>query len=433
MKVAILGYDTEGKVSYEYFKEQGHEITICDQNTSIELPKDADFVLGEHYLDDLNRFDLLVRTAGMPPERITEKNPGIESKITTHINEFLKECPTKNVIGITGTKGKGTTSTLVTKMLEAAGKDVYLGGNIGLPPITFLNKLTEDSWVVLELSSFQLEDCKYSPRIAACLMVVPEHLNWHHTLEGYYLAKSNLFAQQTSKDTAIYFANNEFSKQIVDHGEAQKIPYFAEPGAYIDSGALIIAGEEIIRTSDLKLLGEHNWQNACAAVTILWQVSQDAEAARKVLSTFTGLPHRLEFVREVNDVRYFNDSFAATPDAAMAGINTLGQPKVVILGGFDRGLPIEHLANCLKEHANDIRKALLIGQSAERLAGELDEIGFTNYEILAEKKMTSIVEKARDIAQADDAVLLTPGFASFDMFKNFEDRGVQYKEAINKL
>src|SRR6185312_13574192 len=179
MKIAILGYDVEGRASFEYFAAQGdHQLTICDRNPEVEIPAGADSVLGGGYLDDLDRFDLLVRTAGLPPQAILEKNPGVAEKITTQVNEFLKVCPTKNVIGVTGTKGKGTTSTLISHMLEAAGQTVVLGGNIGIPVFALLPKLKADTWVVLELSSFQLIDLKRSPHIGVCLMVVPEHLDW---------------------------------------------------------------------------------------------------------------------------------------------------------------------------------------------------------------------------------------------------------------
>ena len=179
MKIAILGYNLEGRASFDYFAAQGHELTVCDQDPDVAVPPGVASVLGEHYLDNLDRFDLLVRTAGLPPAAILDKNPGVAGKITSQINEFLKACPTKNVIGVTGSKGKGTTSTLISLMLKAAGKAVYLGGNIGVPVLNFLPELTPDSWVVLELSSFQLIDFQAAPRIGVCLMVVPEHLNWH--------------------------------------------------------------------------------------------------------------------------------------------------------------------------------------------------------------------------------------------------------------
>jgi UDP-N-acetylmuramoylalanine--D-glutamate ligase len=179
MNVALLGYDTEGKISYEYYKALGADITICDRKTDLEVPEGVATQLGGNYLDNLDRFDVLMRTAGMPPEVILEKNPTVGPKITTQVNEFLRACPTRNVIGITGTKGKGTTSTLTAKMLEAAGRDVHLGGNIGIPVFTFLDKLSTDSWAVVELSSFQLSTVNHSPHIAVCLMMAPEHLNWH--------------------------------------------------------------------------------------------------------------------------------------------------------------------------------------------------------------------------------------------------------------
>lgn len=320
MKVAILGYDTEGKVSYTYFAARGDEVTICDQKTDVAVPEGVDAVLGDTYLNDLDRFDLIVRTAGMPPHVILDKNPDVANKITTQVNEFLRVCPTKNIIGVTGTKGKGTTSTLISKMLEASGKDVLLGGNIGIPVLELLDKATEDSWVVLELSSFQLIDCKYSPRIGVCLMVVPEHLNWHADLEEYYGAKSQLFAQQTSDDTAIYFADNDVSKQIVSSGSAQQIPYLAVPGAYVQNGTITIDKQDFCRTDELELLGAHNWQNVCAAVTATWQVTQDVGAIRSVLTSFGGMEHRLELVREVGGVKYYDDSFGTTPETAIVAI-----------------------------------------------------------------------------------------------------------------
>src|SRR4051812_1808668 len=190
MKVAILGYDVEGRSSYEYFAAQGHQISIRDQNPSIEVPHGADSVLGENYLGGLDKFDLLVRTPGLHPSKILANNPAVAGKITTQVNEFFKTSAAKNIIGVTGTKGKGTTSTLIAKMLQAAGQDVWLGGNIGVPVLGILPGLSEESWVVIELSNFQLIDLVYSPHIAVCLMVEPEHLDWHPNQSEYFQAKS---------------------------------------------------------------------------------------------------------------------------------------------------------------------------------------------------------------------------------------------------
>ena len=430
MKIAILGYDTEGRVSYDYFAAQGHELTICDQNPNIEVPEGAQVVLGEHYLDNLDRFDLLVRTAGLPPRLILDKNPEVTAKITTHINEFFKVSPTKNIIGVTGTKGKGTTSTLISRMLTASGKQVHIGGNIGVPPLTFLNDLSADSWVVLELSSFQLIDLQYSPHLAVCLMVVPEHLNWHKDMAEYVAAKAQLFTHQTADDLAIYFADNKTSKQIATHGFGQKLAYYAPPGAIVKDGSVHIGGHTICHTDELKLLGEHNWQNVCAAVTAVWQVSQDVTAIRQVLTSFSGLEHRLEFVCEVAGVKYYDDSFGTTPETAIVALQAFSAPKIIILGGSDKGANYDELARVVA-NAN-VRTAVLIGEQALKIQAALEQAGFMDF-TPGGTTMEQIVATAHDAAQPGDVVLLSTACASFDMFANYKDRGEQFKTAVQAL
>lgn len=433
MKVAIVGFEREGRSALEYWRKRGHEITICDQDADKEIPFEIDRQLGPEYLNRLDRFDLIVRTAGLAPEIILAENPGVESKITTVINEFLRVCPTRNTIGVTGTKGKGTTTTLIKEMLVAGGRQVFLGGNIGNSPLDFLDQVTPDAWVVLELSSFQLTDLKHSPSIAVCLMISPEHLDWHKTMDDYIDAKSNLFRHQTEKDIAVYYARNDISKTIASHSKGLKIPYFAHPGASVEAGAITIANEEVCAVNDLKLLGEHNWQNVCAALTVVWQITQDLKAIRSVLTTFSGLEHRLEFVRELRGVRYYNDTFATGPHATEAAIDAIPGTKVLILGGFDRNLPLDSLVHVIQERQSSIRGLLLIGQSAKRLSEALDKVGVTNYQLSTAESMLQIVAEAGNIAHEGDAVVLSPGFASFDMFKNFEQRGILYKRAVNNL
>lgn len=430
MKVAILGYDTEGKSTYDYFKARNADITICDQNLKLKVPSEARAVLGDNYLDSLDEYDLLVRTAGLPSQKILDKNPGVESKITTQINEFFKVCPTKNIIGITGTKGKGTTSTLVTKILEKADKDVVLAGNIGVPVLSMLNKLSIDSWVVLELSSFQLSDIKYSPRIAGCLMVAPEHLNWHSDFDDYKNAKSNLFRYQTDRDVAIYFNGDKGSKLIASHGSGRKIPYFKIPGAFIENDLIKMNGLTICKTSDIKLLGEHNWQNVCAAITIAWQATQDIEAIKSTITTFSGLEHRLELVREFNEVKYYDDSFGTTPETAIVALKAFPEPKVVILGGSDKGADYHALAKTIKE--SNIRKVLLIGEQAKHIQSSLQEVEFNKFRF-GGSDMKEIVTNACSEAQIGDIVLLSTGCASFDMFKDYKDRGDKFKQAVQQL
>lgn len=430
MQVALLGFDTEGKVSYDYYRAQGADITICDQKTDIEVPDGAKAQLGDGYLDNLDRFDVLVRTAGMAPRLILEKNPDVADKITTQVNEFLRVCPTQNVIGVTGTKGKGTTSTLITKLLEAVGKDVYLGGNIGVPPLSFLDRLTADSWVVLELSSFQLMDLQSSPRIGICLMVVPEHLNWHEDMDEYTGAKAHLFAQQTSDDIAIYFAENELSKEIAAAGAGRKLPYYRSPGAFVNGNMITIDGTEICTTDELKLLGKHNWQNVCAALTAYWQVDQDIDAARAIFTTFSGLEHRLEFVRELDGVKYYDDSFGTTPETAIVALQAFQQPKIAILGGSDKGAQYDTLAQAVR--TGNVRRALLIGNQAAKIQAALEGAGFTDFEPGGDT-MEQIITKARTTARPGDVVLLSTGCASFDMFANYKDRGNQFKEQVSTL
>lgn len=430
MKVALLGYDTEGRVSYDYYKNLGAEITICDQKTDLDLPDGAATQQGEDYLADLDRFDVLVRTAGMPPHVILEKNPGVAAKITTLVNEFMRVCPTRNIIGVTGTKGKGTTSTLITKMLQATGRDVYLGGNIGVPPLTFLDKLTADSWVVLELSSFQLMDLQRSPHIGVCLMVVPEHLNWHADMDEYTGAKAHLFEWQSSDDIAIYFGENDLSRQIAAAGSARKLPFYRSPGAFVNGNMVTIDGAEICRTDELKLLGAHNWQNVCAALTAYWQVDQNIDAARSVLTTFAGLEHRLEFVRELNGVQYYDDSFGTTPETAIVALQSFDQPKIAILGGSDKGASYGGMAKAVTQ--SNVRKALLIGEQAGRIQTALETAGFHDF-VPGGENMEQIVAKARAEAQSGDVVLLSTGCASFGMFTDYKDRGNQFKQHVQAL
>jgi UDP-N-acetylmuramoylalanine--D-glutamate ligase len=430
MKVALLGYDVEGKASYEYWSRQGHEITIHDQKTGIEIPVGIPAVLGSEYLNNLNKYDLLVRTAGLPPQLILDKNPDVAGKITTHLNEFLRVCPTRNVIGVTGTKGKGTTSTLIAKMLAAAGKHVKLGGNIGVPPLGFLHELDQESWVVLEISSFQAIDLQHSPHIGLCLMVVPEHLNWHPDGDHYFQAKANLFAQQTPDDLAVYFCENDISRHIASTGQAQLIPYYQQPGALVQDGKIMIDNQVICEVSDLKLLGEHNWQNVCAAVTTVWEVTQDTEAMRSVLTTFTGLPFRLEFVRELDGVKYYNDSFGTTPETAIVAIKALKEPKVVILGGAGKGASYDELAKVVA--VSNVSKVLLIGEQASRIQAALEAAGFDSF-IPGGSSMDEIVRTAQAQTQPGSAVLLSPACASFDMFKDYKDRGQQFSLAVQAL
>jgi UDP-N-acetylmuramoylalanine--D-glutamate ligase len=381
-------------------------------------------------LQGLEQFDIVCRTASINPNTIVAASPGAAGKITTVINEFLRVCPTRNTIGITGTKGKGTTSTLITKMLEAAGKDVFLGGNIGRSPLDFLADVTADSWVVLELSSFQLYDLQHSPHTAICLMVVPEHLNWHSDVDDYIAAKRQLFSHQTARDVAIYFADNQVSRQIASASPGIKLAYYAEPGVHVQDGAIIIGDTMIAKVSELRLLGAHNWQNVCAAITAVWQSTQDVAAIRSVLTTFTGLEHRLEFVREHEGVRYYDDSFGTTPGTAIVAIQAFRGPKIVILGGSDKGADYTELARIVA--ASNVRQVIAIGQMGDKLSDCLRQQGFTAI-TSGGATMTSIITACRAYAKNGDVVLLSTACASFGMFTDYKDRGTQFKAVVSAL
>lgn len=442
MKVAILGYDIDGQSSADYWHKKSANITICDQKTDIQIPDFSASKLGPDYLKNLDEFDVLVRTPGMHPSQITKANPDnpdILKKVTTSINEFFEHCPAP-IIAVTGTKGKGTTCTLIYKILQATGFKVFLGGNIGQNPLEFLDKLTNETWVILELSNFQMIDFKYSPKIGVCLMIAPEHQDWHNNVGEYFSAKENLFARQTKNDQLIYNANNEITLRVVEPSKATKIPYFVpqedktpdvKTGSYVDGDIIYMDSEPICKTSEVALLGRHNLENTCAAIATTWDlINGNKEIVAQVLKTFKGMEHRLEFVREVGGVKYYNDSFATTPEATIAAIKSFGQPKIVILGGYDKGAAFYNLAKEIT--GSNIRQVIVIGDTGEKFIELLSDRGFDKI-TLGGNTMQSIVKATKDATQPGDVALLSTACASFGLFKNYKDRGNQFKDVINSL
>jgi len=438
MKVAILGYAREGRSACQHWNQSGNQLTICDQDPDKQLPDGVSAQLGKDYLEGLDHFDLIVRSAGLNPRLITAANPdapNILDKVTTSVNEFMQVSPSRNIIGITGTKGKGTTSTLIMKMLEAAGHTVHLGGNIGIAPLDMLQGgIRPDDWVVLELSSFQLTDLKHSPPYAICLMVEEEHLNWHDDMDDYLNAKKQLFAHQAEDNVAVFCATNRYSAAIAQASPGLVIPYMSSPGAeVIEEKKIVIDGQAICDVSEIRLLGKHNWQNVCAALTMVWNITQDVAALHRAITDFMGLPHRLEMVREVDGVHYYNDSFSSAPGATVAALEAIPGHKVMIIGGLDKGLDLNELARSVLMHQKEIRRVIIIGEIGPRLVTTLQAHAFTNFDILKHVAITDIVKHARETAQSGDKVVFSPGTSSFDMFKDFEDRGLKYKDAVNAL
>ncbi len=447
MNIALLGYGEQGRSAYEYWSNEDNTITICDRDEDLKIPDDAKSKLGSDYLNNLDEYDLLIRTPALHPREIVvnnPENPNILDKVTTVTNEFFKVCKAP-IIGVTGTKGKGTTSTLITRILEAAGNTVHLGGNIGIPPLDLLkNDIKESDIVVLELANFQLIDLVHSPHIGVCLMITEEHLNWHKDLYEYTTAKRQMFVSQTHEDLAIYNALNIYSEEIATASiSSQKMTYEVpdegvdpqfQDGVYVEGSHIKLRGKTVCSIHDVKLLGRHNLQNVCAAIAATWEIiDRDSHPIKEALKDFTGLPNRLEPVRTLEKVTYYNDSFASAPGALMAALDAIEQPKVLIVGGYDRFLDLTDLTTSFTKHEKDIRKVLLIGASAKRVAEACEAVNFTNFEISEAATMKTIVKTATKLTKEGDAVILSPGFASFDMFKNFEDRGNQYRKSVEAL
>jgi UDP-N-acetylmuramoylalanine--D-glutamate ligase len=441
MKIAIVGYGSQGKSAYGYWNKPENQITICDAQEAIQTPEGVATQLGQDYLKGLDQFDLIIRGPLVHPRDIAAANSeDTLKKVTTVTDEFLRVCPSRNIIGITGTKGKGTTSTLVARMLDSAGHKVHLGGNIGLPPLEMLNgkgsldpedtHIDPGDWVVLELANFQTIDLSSSPHIAVILMVEAEHMDWHLTMEEYIEAKRQLFRWQRPQDIAVYFANNENSQKIVAVSDAVRIPYFSPPGAYVEGGEIRIHDTVICKTGEIQLLGEHNWQNICAAVTAVWEVAPDVTAIRTVITSFSGLEHRLELVREANGVKYYDDSFGTTPATAIVALKAFKQPKIIILGGSDKGAAYDELAKAVKEE--NVRAVIVIGYTGPAIRQALQAQGVTEI-IDGGANMAGIVNVARAQAQPGDVVLLSTACASFDMFENYKDRGEQFQAAVKSL
>jgi UDP-N-acetylmuramoylalanine--D-glutamate ligase len=266
-------------------------------------------------------------------------------------------------------------------------------------------------------------------------MVTQDHLDWHGQIQDYLTSKKNIVSHQTKDDFVVYLASNERSKLLAESSLGTKIPYFQKPGAEIIEQNIVIDDQVICSVDEVGLIGIHNLENICAAVTCVWQISKDKSAIKKVITSFTGLKNRLEFLGDKEGIQYYNDSFASAPDAAMAAIRALPSAKVVIIGGFDRGLDLKYIIDEVinEDKKGLIRKVLLIGASSKRLSQEMTDNGFSNFQITESKDMNEIVKTASSLADSGDTVLLSPGFASFDMFKNFEVRGQAFVDAVAKL
>lgn len=427
MKIAIAGYGAEGRSNYEYFKTRG-DVTIVDEREVLEnVPRDVSTILGPGAFGKMRGFDLVVRTAGLAPHKIKT-----DSKIWSATNEFFANCPAP-IIGVTGTKGKGTTASLIASILRATGKTAHLVGNIGVPPLDELGGISPDHVVVYELSSFQLWDIEKSPHVAVVLMIEPDHLDVHPDFENYVEAKKNIVRFQTSNDVVVYRPTDSNSRMIGESSLAEKRPYGVDAFAHSKDGSFWYGDRQLFPLSSLKLPGAHNIENACAAINAVMAIfpEGDSAAIERGIGDFTGLPHRLKFVEEIDGVKYYDDSIATTPGSAIAAIQAFPEPKIMILGGSSKGADFTQVAKVAQE--SNVSHVVLIGAEAAviKRAFAGTDIPLTNLgEVVS---MTEIVQTARDRAPSGSVVILSPACASFGMFKSYSDRGDQFVGAVQRL
>ena len=429
MRIAILGYGVEGESVYSYYRARypdAHFVAYDNHDQPKNpLPAGVEFVGGVKDFKGISA-DLAVKTPAIAPWDVE-----VSGEVTTMTREFIKTCPAP-IIGVTGTKGKGTTASLITSILDVAGKKTWLVGNIGVGAFDVIDQIQPDDVVVYELSSFQLWDCDVSPHVAVVLGIEPEHLDVHRDMDDYVSAKANIAAHQTFGDVVIYKAGNRYSEYIAKQSAGGSMPYQSEEYAHISSGLFYYGDREICPVSTMKITGAHFADNACAAITAVRPWVTDNEVIARGLSAFEGLPHRLKFVREVEGVNYYDDSIATTPGSAIAALDAFSDPKIIILGGSDKGATYEELAQ--KVSTSNVRQVLLIGSEAPRLQVALDTAGLSNYTNLgSDITMQGIVQRAAGIAQSGDTVILSPACASFDMFESYSDRGDQFIAAVNSL
>ncbi len=412
MNVAILGYGIEGKSAEKYFQKHGHTTQIFDHFNSQELASLP-----------LDHFDLVLRS---PSVKLPLPAPANWSSAT---NYFFEHCPAP-IIAVTGTKGKGTTATILAHTLHAFGKTVHLLGNIGSPALDSLDKIQSSDIVIFELSSFQAWDLKISPAIAILLRIEPEHLNVHYDFHDYLEAKANITKHQSPANALIYFADNQHTNQIAQQSSAQKIAYPVTNRPTILAQTL----------QSLSLVGSHNQENAEAALLAAHQfikpntnfedfLSQHSDLLKQALSSIPKLPHRLEFVANINGVDFYDDNFSSSYPALEVALKTFAnRPVILIAGGEDRGLDLKATRD-LFVHSPQIHQLVLIGETAPLLA--------TPQAVIADSLATAVQLAFQSAIQVDQTfrpvVLMSPGAASHDMFIDFKDRGQQFQAYVQQL
>ena len=446
-KVLVFGSGKSGIAAVKLLYHQKADIVLFDGNIELDVSRVKEALgeiagnirikLGNLEKEELETLDLAVLSPGVPVDLpIVEamKNAGV--KIWGEI-ELAYRCGRGNVLAITGTNGKTTTTSLLGEIMGAAYEDVRVVGNIGIPYTEMVEGSTEDTVTVAEISSFQLETIDtFCPKVSAVLNITPDHLNRHHTMENYIAAKLSITKNQTMEDTCVL---NYEDEELRKFGEIAKVSvlYFSsarklEKGLYLDGRDIMYADgtnvEKVICVDELNILGMHNYENAMAASAMALSYGVDLGVIRTVLRQFQAVEHRIEYVTEKRGVRFYNDSKGTNPDAAIKGIQAMDRPTCLIGGGYDKESEYDEWIDSFN---GKVKKLVLIGQTREKIAQTAEKHGFHDY-VFAES-----LQEAVDIcyanAESGDAVLLSPACASWGMFPNYEVRGKMFKEMVHNL
>lgn len=449
-KVAILGLGVEGFSSLRFFKENGAEVAVKDKKNEVEIDQEllgkaknytSDFKFGYSYLQNLLIYDIVVRSPSIRPDTpqlLEVAHNGV--KITSNTKIFFDICPGR-IIGVTGTKGKGTTTALIGEILKRSGYRAFVGGNIGKAPLDFVNEMGSDNWAVLEMSSFQLIDMEKSPHVAVVLMVTSEHLDWHKDSNEYIEAKINIVSHQESQDFAVinvdYLESSRFSEETIAKKVFVSVHREQDSGVYLKDEVVTRTfngkTERILPVDEIFLRGRHNVENIAAAAAATSVIGARVEDIAKIAREFKGLPHRLEFIKEVSGIKYYNDSFSTTPETAIAALKSFTEPIILILGGSNKGSSYSELGEEINK-AENVKEIVLIGDTADQMEQSIDAKGKYKSKITRElRTMDEIVRIASEKARSGDIVLLSPACASFGLFKDYKDRGNQFKSVVRSL
>lgn len=442
-KIAICGIGRNNTPVILQFLRHGATVIACDKRTREELGDTANQLeqagailqLGEHYLEHLD-VDMILRTPGMKPYLPPfEKARAAGKTVTSEMELFFELCPAP-IVAVTGSDGKTTTTTIIAGLLEAAGKTVHLGGNIGRPLLPIIEEVAPQDTAVIELSSFQLTRMTKSPHVAVVTNVAPNHLDWHTDMQEYVDAKANLVRYQTEQDRAVLNDDNEITADFANscHGEIYRFSrrHAVEKGTYLGEDGVLYGTDgnktvPILPASEIKLPGVHNVENFLAAFAALWG-TVSVECMAQFARTFGGVSHRCELVREHNEVRWYNDSIGTSPSRTIAGLRSFDKPVILIAGGYDKHIPYDPLGPVAAE---TVKSAILMGATANAIEAAIRSC--SDLPIFRVNTMEEAVKTASQIAKDGDVVFMSPASASFDLYKNFEERGNHFKSVVQAL